>query len=174
MRAINTPMKTGVLIILFFTVLVAFAQPDSHPAAEEALASIVLEQDFGPELKYTSRDVVTIADNDRVPGLNGLLFMRWQGDDAITEVTASVQWFEQKKDLEAFILQTPQLVNLKQIQFGDTTLWEIKGIGYAWSDGQHFVVSLGGRPIPPDAMVEAWLRLIHSRIDSLDLRAPSE
>ena len=69
----------------------AVAQPAKHPEAEKALARIVLKKDFGDDLRFHSREVVTIARNDGVPGLNGLMFVRWKGDNPGTEVMASVQ-----------------------------------------------------------------------------------
>ena len=51
----------------------AVAQPPKHPEAEKALARLVLKKDFGEKLKFHSREVVTSAQNDGVPGLNGLM-----------------------------------------------------------------------------------------------------
>ena len=65
------------LLTLFGTLSVllsfgAFAQqgkPATHPQAEKAMAKIVIKKDFGNKLKLHSREVVTMLQNDGVPGL---------------------------------------------------------------------------------------------------------
>lgn len=145
----------------------AAAQPAEHPGAEQALAEIVLEQDFGDDLRFRSREVVTLAENDRVPGLNGLMFMRWGGERTDTEITASVQWFEKKENLLAFYEETKKR-RYELGEFGGTTLWKIGDAGYSWTDGEHFLVSLAGSPAPPPEMVRAWLAMIGSRVADLE------
>lgn len=142
----------------------AWAQPPKHPGAEKAMAKIVLEKDFGDHLKFHSRQVVTMAHNDKAPGLNGLLFMRWKGDAPGTEVMASVQWFEKKKDLLAFYDQSKKREDYKLGEFDGTKVWRIGEAGYSWTDGEHFLVSLGGSPAPPPEMVKAWLAMIASKV----------
>ncbi len=165
-----TARKAPVFMLLIIHMQVAaYAETEPHPEAESAMAEIVLEQDFGEELKFHSRDVVTMARNDKVPGLNGLMFMRWQGDDALTEVTASLQWFENINDLKDFILNSPQFETFTLGQFERTTLWTIGDMGYAWTDGKHFLVSMGGRPRPPAEMVRAWLGMIESNVADFEL-----
>ena len=41
----------------------AVAQPAKHPQAEKALARIVLEKDFGDDLKFDSREVISVDRN---------------------------------------------------------------------------------------------------------------
>ena len=78
-------------------------QTAAHPGAEKAMERIVLERDFGDNLKFHSRKVITIAENPKVPGLNGLMFMRSKGAAPAMEVVASVQWFEDTGDLLHFL-----------------------------------------------------------------------
>lgn len=151
----------------------AIAQLPKHPEAEKALAKIVLKKNFGDDLKFHSRQVVTLAKNDKVPGLNGLMFMRWKGDEE-TEVLASVQWFENKQDLLAFYAQSKKQKDWELGEFNDTPLWKIGKNGYAWTDGEHFLVSLGGSPLPPPEMVEAWLDLISSKVADVEKKNASK
>lgn len=165
----------GTLAVLFSPV--AFAQqgkPAPHPQAQKAMEKIVLKKDFGENLKFHSRKVVTMLKNDRVPGLNGLMFMRWKGDDPGTEVMASVQWFEEKDDLLKFYAPTTSRKNYKLGELGGTTLWMIGENGYSWTDGEHFLVSLGGSPQPPQEMVEAWLSMIGSKVAEIEKKAKSK
>jgi hypothetical protein len=134
------------------------------------MAKIVLEKDFG-DLKFRSRQVVTIARNDRAPGLNGLMFMKWKGNAAGTEVMASVQWFEEKGDLFRFYAESKKGADYKLREFDGTTLWKIGESGYSWTDGEHFLVSLGGSPAPPPEMVKAWLAMIASKVAEVEKEA---
>lgn len=167
------------LILGAVTVLVsssAMAQPPKHPEAEKALAKIVFEEDFGDGLELHSRQVVTMAENNRVPGLNGLMFIEWEADGPGTGVMASVQWFEKKKDLLAFYVQSHERKDYKLGEFDGTTLWNIldedsKKVGYSWTDGEHFLVSLGGNPVPSPKMVKAWLAMIPSKVAEVEEEA---
>lgn len=152
----------------------AMPQPPKHPGAEKAMAKIVLEKDFGDDLKFHSRQVVTMADNDKVPGLNGLMFMRWKGEAPGTEVMASVQCFEKKKDLLAFYDQSKKRADYKLGEFDGTTVWKIGEAGYSWTDGEHFLVSLGGSPAPPPEMVKAWLAMIASKVAEVEKEVKKE
>jgi hypothetical protein len=149
----------------------AVAQPPKHRGAEKALAKIVFEKDFGDALQFHSREVVTIARNDRVPGLNGLMFMRWKGGDGSTEVLASVQWFEKEKDLLAFYAPSRKGKDYTLGEFDGTTLWKIGESGYSWTDGEHILVSLGGTPAPPPEMVKAWLTMVPSKVAEVEKKA---
>jgi hypothetical protein len=40
--------------------------------------------------------------------------------------------------------------------------------GYSWTDGEHFLVSLGGNPQPPDEMVKDWLAMIGSKVAEIE------
>ena len=95
----------------------SFAQVEKHPAAEKAMSKIVLTKNYGEKLKFHSRNVVTMARNDKMPGLNGLMFMRWKGDDAKTEIMASVQWLENKEDLLKFYAMTTKRQDYKLGEF---------------------------------------------------------
>lgn len=146
-------------------------KPAPHPLAEKAMEKIVLKKDFGENLKFHSREVVTMLQNDRVPGLNGLMFMRWKGDDPGTEVMASVQWFEKKEDLLKFYAPTTKRKDYKLGELDSTSLWMIGENGYSWTDGEHFLVSLGGSPQPPEEMVKDWLAMIGSRVADIEKEA---
>lgn len=142
--------------------LQGYAQIPAHPGAEKALGQIVLEQDFGDDLKFHSREAATFADNPRVPGLNGLIFMRWKGANPATEIVASVQWFEETTDLLPFYRAEKARTARGLLSMGSTVIWKTGEQSYLWTDGEHFVVGLGGSPAPPQAMLEAWLALIES------------
>jgi hypothetical protein len=170
----------GSLSLLFSSVTLAQpSKPGPHPQAEIAMAKIVLHKDFGEDLKFHSREVATILRNDRVPGLNGLMFMRWKGDDSGAQVMASVQWFEVRADLLKFYQATTKRNDYKLEAFGDTTLWKIGTNGYSWTDGEHFVLSLVGSPTPPEEMVKDWLTMIGSAVAEVvkegeGIRMPAE
>ena len=162
----------GALSVLFSNG--AFAQQGitvPHPQAERAMAEIVLKKDFGKNLKFHSREVVTMLKNERVPGLNGLMFMRWEGDGPGNVVMASLQWFEKKDDLLKFYATTKQGNDYKLGKFEGTTLWRIGENGYSWTDGEHFLLSLGGSPPPPDEMVKDWLAMIGSKVAEIERKA---
>jgi hypothetical protein len=138
------------------------AQTAPHPGAKKAMERIVLERDFGDNLKFHSREVITIAENSKVPGLNGLMFMRWKGAAPAMEVVASVQWFEDTSDLLHFYRAEKARTGRGLLPIGDTVIWKTGDNSYLWTDGEHFVVGLGGSPAPPKEMLEAWLALIGS------------
>lgn len=142
--------------------LQGYAQTAAHPGAEKALEQIVLERDFGDDLKFHSREAATFADNPRVPGLNGLIFMRWKGSNSATEIVASVQWFEETSDLLPFYHAERARSARGLLTIGNTVIWRTGEQSYLWTDGEHFVVGLGGSPAPPQEMLEAWLVLIES------------
>jgi hypothetical protein len=142
--------------------LQGYGQAAPHPGAERALERIVLEQDFGDDLKFYSREVVTIAENPKVRGLNGLMFMRWKGAEPATEVVASVQWFEDTSDLLPFYRAEKARTGRGLLPIADTVIWKTGENSYLWTDGEHFVVGLGGSPAPPLEMLEAWLALVES------------
>ena len=138
------------------------AQTTPHPGAEKALERIVLEKDFGDDLKFYSREVVTIAENSKVRGLHGLMFMRWKGAEPATEVVASVQWFEETSDLLSFYRAEKTRTGRGLLPIGDTVIWKTGENSYLWTDGEHFVAGIGGSPAPPLEMLEAWLALVES------------
>lgn len=159
----------GSLAVLFSSG--AFAQHDKpalHPEAEKAMEKIVLKKDFGENLKFHSREVVTMLRNDKVPGLNGLMFMKWKGGDPRTEVMASVQWFKKKDDLLKFYAPTTNRKDYKLGEIDGNSLWMIGENGYSWTDGEHFLVSLGGSPRPPEEMVKDWMSLIGSKVAEIE------
>ena len=165
--SIVTVIVVANAIVLSLT-SIAIAQPPSHSKAENALARIVLKKDFDEQLKFHSREVVTISPNNSVPGLNGLMFMRWKGDDPGTEVMASVQWFERKADLLRFYETSKERANFKLGEFEEAALWAMGKSAYQWTDGEHFHVSLGGSPDPPPEMLKAWLKLVPSKVAEVE------
>ncbi len=169
-------MKANLISIGIVTALFAgsaVAQPEKHPEAEKAMAKIVLQKDFGKQLKFHSREVVTVARNDKVPGLNGLMFMYWWGDAGIT-IKASVVWFEKKDDLLKFYASTTQGNDYKLGEFNGTRIWKMGKDGYTWTDGEHFMVSLGGPPLPPEEMVKDWLGMIGSKVAEIEKQRENE
>lgn len=162
-------LGTLAVLILLSSTVARSQESAKHPGAEKAMAKIVLKRDFGA-LKFRSRQVVTIAQNDKVPGLNGLMFMKWKGGPG-TEVMASVQWFAKKDDLLTFYAKSKKRADYKLGKFEKTTLWKIGEAGYLWTDGEHFLVSLGGSPAPPPEMVKAWLGMIPSKVAEVEKEA---
>lgn len=169
----STMKLPSVLLFLLSTFSVLEAAPEiprprPHPEAEKAMAAINLEQDFGTQLKFHSREIVTMANNHQVPGMNGLMFMRWRGDDPKTEVTASVQWFEHRSDLLNFYAETVHRGGFLSGKLNDKVVWEIGEHGFSWTDGKHFLVSLIGSPPPPPKMLNAWMALIPSNVAEIE------
>lgn len=138
------------------------AQSAPHPGAEKAMERIVLEQDFGDDLKLHSREILSIAENPKTPGLNGLMFMRGKGASPDMEVTASVQWFEKREELLPFYRDSPARHSYSLMPIGDTIIWTDRENTYLWTDREHFVVGLIGSPAPSRKIIEAWLALIDS------------
>ena len=152
----------------------AVAQPEKHPEAEKAMAKIALQKDFGKELKFHSRDVVTMTKNDKVPGLNGLMFLNWFGGAPDTKVSAEVLWFEKKDDLIKFFTSRTKGNDLKLDEFNGTKIWNIGEDDYAWTDGEHFMVSLVGSSRPPEEMVKDLLAMIGSKVEEIEKQRKNE
>ena len=75
-----------------------------------ALAQAVLEKDLG-EYRFEKCEIATTRQNDRVPGLGGLMFVHYK-KPAGPRIMLSIQWFEKRKDLKLFLKATGILVNL--------------------------------------------------------------
>lgn len=168
-------LKNAFLIVSLLALLApqGHAQTSKHPGAEAALARIVLERDFGDGLQFQSREAVTLAENTTVPGLHGLLFMRWTGASPDIEVMASVQWFQNREDLLRFYRAEKKRSTRGLRSIGNTVIWRTGDNSYLWTDGEHFVIGIGGSPAPPDEMLEAWLTLIESHPPDL-ARLPTD
>tara|TARA_B110000483_G_scaffold139508_1_gene166643 strand:- start:649 stop:1179 length:531 start_codon:yes stop_codon:yes gene_type:complete len=154
-----------------FSVLEAaheITQPRPHSEAEKAMAGIDLERDFGPQLKFHSREIVTMAINNQILGMNGLMSMRWRGDDPHTEITASVQWFEHRSDLLNFYAEGVNRDGFQLGQINGAVVWEIGEHGFSWTDGEHFLVSLIGSPPPPPKMLNAWMASVPSNVAEIE------
>ncbi len=152
------------IVTLLFALLAprCYGQTAPHSGASEAFERIVLERDFGNNLKFHSREALTFEENPIVPGLNGLMFIRWKGADPEIEVIASVLWFDETNDLlQSYRAETARS-GLVLLPIGDTVIWKTSEHGYLWTDGEHFLVGLGGSSTPPREMLEAWLALIES------------
>jgi len=160
------PILLGIAAII--SSCTALAQMETHPAAEKAMAKLVLKKNYGDKLKFHSRKVVTMAENPRVRGLHGLAFVRWKGDDPGTEVMASVQWFADKADLMTFYAMTTKRRDFELGELDGTAIWKMGKNGYSWTDGEHFLISLGGSPAPPEEMVKDWLALISSQVAKIE------
>lgn len=167
LRTMNWNITSLIGLFLAMIPFSAIAQVEKHPGAEKAMARIVLQKDYGDQLKFHSREVVTLAHNIQVPGLNGLMFMRWMGDNPGTEILASLQWFEKKDDLLKFYRSTTSGKDYKLDAFDGIKVWKIGENGYSWTDGEHFLISLGGSPRPPDEMVRDWMTLIGSKVGEI-------
>ena len=79
-----------------------------------------------------------------------------------------MQWFEKKGDLLRLYSKSRKRADHKLSKFNGTTLWKIGEAGYSWTDGEHFLVSLGGSPAPPPEMVKAWLAMIASKVAEVE------
>lgn len=174
--ATNKPtMKTKfIFTIAIVTALFAasaVAQLEQHFEADKALEKIVLKKDYGEQIKFVSRKFVTMDKNDRVPGLNGLMFLEWTGTEPGTSVKAEVLWFEQTLDLLRFYASETKRENQKLVEFNGTRIWKMsedRREGYVWTDGKHFMVSLAGSPHPPEEMVKDLLAMIGSKVAEIE------
>lgn len=154
------------LVSLLVPALPVVAQSDRHAEAEVALEHIVFHHQFAG-LELAHREIITFTENPKVKGMNGLLLMRWRGESASVEVTASVQWFEKTADLLDFYRgsQRPKILGLKSID--KRVVWKTENAGYFWTDSEHFVVGLIGSPPPSEELLKAWLSLVASRLPEL-------
>ena len=107
--------------------------------------------------------------NDRVPGLNGLMFAYYK-DDGGSRIMVSVQWFENGKDLQAFFdsniaqqLKIPEQKGLKKRKFEGSVIWSNGTQAHYWTDGRNLMCSEGGESVP-DELVEAYLKRIPSKV----------
>lgn len=151
----------------------ALAQPEEHPEANKAIGKIVLQKNYG-ELKFHSRDFVTMTKNDRVQGLNGLMFLNWFGGAPDTRVSAEVLWFEKKDDLLKFDASKPKGNDSKLEEINGVRIWKMGADGYSWTDGEHFLVSVGGPPSPPEEMVKDLLAMIGSKVTAIEKQPGNE
>lgn len=171
MKSINEARPPLTIFIEHF--LGARGRTRDHPAetasrSRESNGGFRFGERFFPQLKFHSREIVTMAINNQVPGMNGLMFMRWRGDDPYTEITASVQWFEHRSDLLNFYAES---VNRNGFQLGKingAVVWEIGEHGFSWTDGEHFLVSLIGSPPPPPNMLNAWMASVPSNVAEIE------
>jgi len=163
---------TTLLVFILITMGNLLAQTRTslpHPAAAKALEQIVLKKAYGENLQLYSREAITMMHNDSVTGLNGLMFIRWKGSEPGIKIMASMQWFEDKDDLLQFYAETMEENDYRMVEFKDTPLWMTGEKTYMWTDRQHFLVSLGGSPCPPDEMLQGCMQLISSRISETDI-----
>ena len=163
--------------VLLLLVGPAPAQPPDRaedPVAAEALARVILERDFD-NWEFQKADVVTMRQNDRVPGLNGLAFVYYK-NAAGPRVELVVQWFENKDALRAFFDAHLEQQGLFQRRaFADLIIWSAEtpdGAGYMWTDDSHFVISMAGSSIPLE-LVEAYLDVVPSRVASAPPALPA-
>jgi hypothetical protein len=151
----------------------AVAQPEQHAEAEKAIAKIVLQKDYA-ELKFHSRDVVTMTKNDKVQGLNGLMSLNWFGGAPGSRVTAEVLWFEKKDDLLKFYGSANKWDDCKLDEINCTRIWKMGANRYTWTDGEHFMLSVGGPPCPPEEMVKDLLAMIGSKVAEIEKQRENE
>jgi hypothetical protein len=149
---------------------VASAQPlQQLPEVAKAMEKIIQKEKAFNGFNYSSHQVVTIKDNDRVPGLNGLMFVKYK-NDAGQQIMLSIQWFEDKEDLLGFYVSNlderkrqgnkPVRKNIGKNVIRETS---IEGISlYEWTDAEHFAMSLGGPEVPPE-MLKAYLKAVPGR-----------
>jgi hypothetical protein len=174
MKAKFIPIIGFVIALVAGSVIAQQVKRAKHPKAAKALAKIVLRKDYGNLLKFESREFQTDAWNDVVPSLNGMMFMRWKGDDEDTEVEAVVLWFEQKDALIKFYESTTKRDDYKLDEFNGKKIWKIGENGYTWTDGEHFLVSMGGSPRPPDEMVNDFLGMISNKVAGIEEQRKKE
>lgn len=144
--------------------------PENYPKAEEALNKIVQEKAFG-KFQFDKKQIISIKNNDKVPGLNGLMFAYYKDKEG-NRVEFSVQWFEDKKKLLEFYESNlehmqRQMKGLKKIKINDNEVWGYNGKMYAWTDAEHIMLSMAGNTVPPE-MVKAYLKAVPSKIDAID------
>ena len=159
-------LKLVSLIGLYFghVCSLTYAQVEPHPEAERALAEIGLQRDFGEHIKFHTRQIVTMATNERVQGLNGLMFMRGKGSSPESDITVSVQWFKERTGLLDFYVTTVKRPDFKLSEINGVLLWEIGETGVFWTDGEHYLVSLMGSPRITWEILETWLTMIPSTV----------
>jgi len=88
--------------------------------------------------------------------------MRRKGANPATEVVGSVQWFKKTSDLLLFFRAEKARMQGGLLSIADKVIWKTSEHRYLWTEGENFMVGLGGSPLPPREMLEAWLVLIES------------
>lgn len=163
---------SAVLMLLSASLVAQEKDRADNPQAAEALAAVVQKKDLG-KFQFDKSDMVTMKQNDRVPGLGGLVFAYYK-DDAGSRIMLEILWFEYKDKLLAFYdsqlkTQLKQQKELKKSKVEDSVIWGNGDKAYYWTDGEHFVVSMGGAPIPPE-MAKSYLKLVPSRVAELGVK----
>ena len=163
------PLLLATLLPLIATACSLAAQENAnqpHPRAAKALERVGLQKNFG-EFQFQKREIITLKENDRVKGLNGLMFAYYKKQPNGPRITLSIQWFEKEEDLLKFYngnMLKQQGWEKKKV--ADCVVLSMKGMAYQWTDGEHFTVSMGGAPIPPE-LAKAYLALVPSRVGEL-------
>lgn len=165
--------QAGAVLLLSSAIAVAqVGDPQQHPAAAQAMSQVILKRDFGA-FKFDKGDFVTIQQNNRVPGLHGLAFVKYKAAGG-NQIMLSIQWFEDKEKLQAFFesgikMQRKQQPGLKTRKVAGSTVWANGAMAYYWTDGRNFMVSMGGAAVPPE-MAKAYLDVIPSRVTEMELK----
>jgi hypothetical protein len=129
--------------------------------ATMALADVVLERDFG-DLKFKKCEIVSQPRNERTPEVSGLMFVFYE-DAAGREVSLSLQWFRDRRDLQSFFESSHRLEEFEQGEFDGEPVWRIGNRAYSWTDDRHYLLTIGGSVIPRE-LVQAYLEVIPSRL----------
>jgi hypothetical protein len=139
------------------------------PEVAKAMEKIVQKEKAFDGFNYQSHEVITIRENDRVPGLNGLMFVKYK-NDAGQQIMLSIQWFEDKEDLLGFYVSNldarrKQGIIPQRQSIDKNVLWETSienGSIYEWTDAEHFAMSLGGPEVLPE-ILKAYLKAVPGR-----------
>ena len=86
------------LFVLNSTNVVSAQMEQQLPEVAKALEKIVQKKNAFGGFTYDKHQVITTKENDRVPGLNGLMFVKYK-NGAGEQIQMSIQWFEDKEDL---------------------------------------------------------------------------
>lgn len=155
----------GMLLLVTDGVVAQDDTPQEHPEAKVALEQVVVEADFG-DYKFDHHDISTMKNNPQVPGLGGLMFVRYKSGKT-DEVELSVTWHEDKQALDSFFARTKQNPMFKKHKVGEQVILQFKqddGQACSWTDGKHLVISmLSGEPIPEE-LINAYLAVIPSAL----------
>ncbi len=164
MYSINT-LICALGLLLCNAVSAESSESKKHPEAEEALErTAVLAKNYNG-LTFENRSVYTTTENESAPGFHGLVHMSWKGEtNKYGSAVATVMWFDNVEAIVSFLQKNSSTKHFRLGEYDGAPIWEFSIAGYAWTDGEHYFVSLMCSPTLPVEMLNDWLEVIPNHV----------
>jgi len=154
-------------VLLWVNAAASEASPPETPPAVKALEHVLLKTDFGA-FKFEKHEIEIPDDSFLTPGLRGILVANYRSAEG-EHISVYVQWFDDRqKLLSYFNTYVDQRAGFfERSQFEGVGIISIHNDSwYLWSDGQQFMVTVGGAPMPAE-MIRQYLQAIPSKVTEI-------